>query len=149
VAVIDFQNNGSPGSFVAMAEAFEIPWILICDNDSAGKGYMEQIRNLGFSTTEIDDLVRLLPEANTNLEQFLVKNGFLNEYLQILEELKVKLTNAPGDPGFENEVVSKLWADKTHYIIKLIEKLRSTEADEKKVPKFFGTAISDVIKKAG
>jgi putative ATP-dependent endonuclease of the OLD family len=31
VTVIDYQNNGSPGAFVGLARAFEIPWLMICE----------------------------------------------------------------------------------------------------------------------
>ena len=147
--MIDFQNNGAPSSFVALAETFEIPWILICDNDNAGKEYIEQIKSLGLANKESSNLIRPLPEDNADLEIFLVKNGFLDEYMQILKELGINLTKSPGDREFENEIVSKLRADKTHYIIKLIGKLRSASTDETKIPKFFANAINDVITKAG
>ncbi len=42
VSVIDFQNNGSPGAFVALARAFGIPWIMLCDSDDQGKGFIQQ-----------------------------------------------------------------------------------------------------------
>src|SRR3990172_9886423 len=45
VTVIDFQNNGSPGAFVGLARPFEIPWIMICDNDDAGKDFIKQVKS--------------------------------------------------------------------------------------------------------
>jgi putative ATP-dependent endonuclease of OLD family len=86
VTVIDFQNNGSPGSFVGLARTFEIPWIMVCDNDDAGKGFIKQVKSRGLTNGEIKKLVQVLPGENTDLELFLVKNGFMEEYIQILEE---------------------------------------------------------------
>src|SRR3546814_20534647 len=36
IAVIDYQNNGSPGAFAALARALNYPWAMICDGDQGG-----------------------------------------------------------------------------------------------------------------
>ena len=151
VTVIDFQNNGSPGAFVGLARAFEIPWIMICDNDDAGKDFIKQVKSRGLTDEEIKELVRALPGEGVDLEIFLVKNGFIKEYIEILAERKASLTKKQGESGYEDEVVSKIRADKDKkgYTISLIEKLRAAEADAARVPQFFATAINDVIAKAG
>jgi putative ATP-dependent endonuclease of OLD family len=86
VSVIDFQNNGSPGAFVGLARVFEIPWVMVCDNDDAGKDFVKQVKKRGLTDQEIKKLVRPLPGDGVDLESFLLKNGFAGEYESILEE---------------------------------------------------------------
>ncbi len=149
VTVIDFQNNGSPGAFVGLARAFEIPWIMIFDNDDAGKDFTKQVKNRGLTDGELNELVRPLPEDGMDLELFLVKNGFIQEYLQILAGRNIALTKKKGEDGFEDEIASKIKGDKkTGYTIALIEKLRAAGTDKSRVPEFLGTAIKDIIAKA-
>lgn len=148
VTVIDFQNNGSPGAFVGLARAFEIPWIMVCDNDNAGKEFIEQVKSRGLTNGEINELVRPLPGEGVDLEMFPVKNGFAQECIDILGERNVSLTKKQGEVGFEDEIASKIRTDKTGYTIALIEKLRALGADVARVPQFFATAINDVIAKA-
>ncbi|NUO79398.1 AAA family ATPase [candidate division KSB1 bacterium] len=86
VAVIDFQNNGSPGAFVGLARSFEIPWIMVCDNDSEGTKFIKQVEERGLKDDEIKALVHPLPQEGVDFEMFLFKNGFAEEYISILEE---------------------------------------------------------------
>jgi len=147
VTVIDFQNNGSPGAFVGLARAFEIPWIMVCDNDDEGRKFIKQVKDRGLTDGEINELVRPL-EDGFDFELFLVKNGFIQEYIQILTEQRVSLTKKEGDEGFEDEIALMIRKDKTGYANALIEKLRTAGADKSRVPHFFEVAIKDIIKKA-
>jgi len=147
VAVIDFQNNGSPGAFVGLARAFGIPWIIVCDNDSERAKFIKQVKDRGLTQKECDELVRPLPGNEMKLEKFLVSNGFANDYREILEERGVLLTTKEREVGFEDEIVSLISGDKTGYIMALIEKLRAVGADESRVPQFLGTAIDDIVAK--
>lgn len=147
VTVIDFQNNGSPGAFVGLARAFEIPWVMVCDNDDAGKNFVEQVEKRGLTNGEVKELVRLLPGDGVDLEMFLVKSGFDREYVQILLERNVSLTKKMGDAGFEDELAASIRKDKTGYAIALIEKLRAEGADQSRVPQFLGLAVKDIIAK--
>jgi putative ATP-dependent endonuclease of the OLD family len=148
VTVIDYQNNGSPGAFVGLARAFEIPWIMICDNDQGGKNFIRQVQNRGLTGAELSQLVRPLPENGMDWEMFLVKNSFIQEFKQILAERSVTLTKSEGTAGFEDEIAEKIRSDKTGYTIALIEKLQETSSDASKVPQFLQTLIEDVIAKA-
>jgi putative ATP-dependent endonuclease of OLD family len=87
ITIIDFQNNGSPGAFVGLARTFEIPWIMICDNDDEGKKFIKQVEDRGLKEEEIKVLVYPLPEQGVDLEMFLFKNGFAEECKSILEEV--------------------------------------------------------------
>jgi len=146
-AVIDFQNNGSPGAFVGLARAFEIPWIMVCDNDDEGRKFIKQVKDRGLTDGEISELVRPLPGKEVDLEMFLMKNGFAPEYTQILAERNVSLSKKEGEVGFEDEIASRIGKDKTGYIIALIEKLRAAGADKSRVPRFLDLVIKDIIAK--
>lgn len=147
ITVIDFQNNGSPGAFVGLAQAFNVPWIMTCDNDTAGKEYIAQVKSRGLTDVEVKELVRSLPEEGQDLEMFLVKNGFLAEYLLILAEWEVTLSKKKGDVDFEKEVASKLKKKKTESATALIQTLRKAKADKTRVPSFFAKLINDIAAK--
>jgi putative ATP-dependent endonuclease of OLD family len=85
ISVIDFQNNGSPGAFVGLAKAFEIPWILLCDSDKASDGFKNEVRKYGGTDQEVSDRFRRLPEKDCDLEKFLFKH-FEAEYLAFLKK---------------------------------------------------------------
>jgi len=148
VAVIDFQNNGSPDAFVGLARAFDIPWIIVCDNDSGKDAFLKQVKDRGFTDKECSKLFRPLPEGNMKLEKFLFRNGFDKEYRQILDERKVHLSNSEGTEEYENELISSICTDKTGNTITLIEKLRATGANESRIPAFLSTVINDIIDEA-
>lgn len=148
VAVIDFQNNGSPGAFVGLARSFEIPWIMVCDNDAAGDKYVKQIEGRGISTEQIGELVQQLPEKGMDLELFLIKNGFIPEYLDILAERGISLEKNYGEAGFEDELAINIRKEKTGCTNALIEKLRNAKADGTRVPSFFTKLITDIVTKA-
>ena len=148
VTVIDFQNNGSPGAFVGLARAFEIPWIMTCDNDRAGEEFLRQVQHRGLTAAELNQLVRPLPEDGTDWEMFLVRHGFIQEFRLILAERSVTLTMSEGAPGYEDEIAEKIRVDKTGYATALIEKLQGIPLDASKVPQFLQTLIEDVIEKA-
>ncbi|AUB54928.1 hypothetical protein BK007_02090 [Methanobacterium subterraneum] len=141
ITIIDFQNNGSPNAFVSLANNFEIPWLMICDSDEAGNNYKKKVKNLGYSETETDDLVKQLPGDGNDLEKFLLENGFLDYYLEIIDENGKTLEKNETDEGFEDEVLKILRGNKIQYAIQLIEKLEKSDADETIVPKFFSDNI--------
>lgn len=145
--MIDFQNNGSPGAFVGLARAFEIPWVMVCDSDDAEKDFVAQVKKRGLTDEEIRELVRPLPRDGVDLEGFLVESGFDREYVQILAERNVSLTKQRGDVGFEDELAASIRKDKTGYAIALIEKLRAEGADQSRVPQFLALAVKDIIAK--
>jgi putative ATP-dependent endonuclease of OLD family len=148
VTVIDFRNNGSPGAFVGLARAFEIPWIMLCDNDHEKTKFVRQVQSRGLTDTELHELVRPLPEDGMDWEMLLVKYGFIQEFGQILAERSVTLNKRADEAGFEDELVSKIRADKTGYALALIEKLRGISADASRVPQFLKSVLEDVIIKA-
>ncbi|MBM4275318.1 MAG: DUF2813 domain-containing protein [Deltaproteobacteria bacterium] len=147
ITLIDFQNNGSPGAFVGLAQVFEIPWLMICDNDDEGQKFISQVKKRGLIQAEIDGLVHALPGEGTDLEMFLVQNGFRSEYLEIFGDKNVKLTKNEGDAGLDEEMVSVLRRNKTAFVIALIEKLRMKNSDKSRVPQFFEETINKIVAK--
>ncbi|OQY11642.1 MAG: hypothetical protein B6I30_06410 [Desulfobacteraceae bacterium 4572_187] len=146
ISVIDFQNNGSPGAFVALARAFEIPWIMICDNDSGGKDFIRQVKERGLTDEEIEAFVHLLPGGEgTDLEAFLINNGFVDEYLQILDDKGITLDKTKGEVGFKTELSAKIKKAKVVCVRSLAEKLRASGADVNRVPKFIHEILNDLF----
>lgn len=142
IAVIDFQNNGSPRLYAKLARAFEIPWVLICDNDSAKDKFVQQLVRANIDPKLIADNVRWLTAGN--LEEFLVKNGFAADYAAILDAYGERLTKKQGEHGFEDEIAEKLGHHKPEHVIALIERLRGV-GDAARVPAIFATAIKDLV----
>jgi len=147
ITVVDFQNNGSPGAFVGLALTYQIPWILICDNDTATAKFQKQIKDRGISDSEMAILFRPLPEKD--FELFLIKNGFTKEYLHLIEQRGISITKNEKDDGFSEEVATILRKDKVGYTIDLINSLRDEGMLLSRIPSFFQTAINDTISKAG
>ena len=147
VTVIDYQNNGSPGIFVALSRTYDIPWIMLADSDKQGKNHIKQVGDRGLTDEEMHDLVRELPVENASLEMYLCKNGFAQEYKEILQDEGISLTNKFGDAGFEKEIVEKICHNKLTYMHTLIDKLKTKSADKSRIPKFFEKAIVDIITK--
>jgi len=147
VSVIDFQNNGSPGSFVGLAQAFEIPWVMVCDNDHEGKKFVKQVEARGLTNKQIEELVRMLPGEGMDLEGFLIEGGFALEFIQILGEKNISVNKAKGEVGFREELSEKIRKDKAGYARALVEKLRQSGADQDRVPKFFQELITYLIAK--
>lgn len=98
ISVIDAKNNGSPHSFVRLARALNIPWQSVFDGDNAGRGYIRNIENLGYSQAQIID------QCHTHqagcLEDQLISDGFHDDLCEILKNLGVR--------DAETGVVSKL-----------------------------------------
>ena len=147
VTVIDYQNNGSPGIFIALARTYDISWVMLTDSDGGGKKHIKEARSRGLTIEEMDCLVRELPIENADLEMYLVKNGFELEYMGILEERGKRLGKKLGEVGFEEEIAAKIREDKLGYMHALIEKLKASGADQSRVPEFFKSAINDLIAK--
>jgi putative ATP-dependent endonuclease of OLD family len=148
VALIDFQNNGSPGAFVGLARAFEMPWIMVCDNDAEGKRFVKQVQDRGLTGPELALRVRPLPGDGTDLEAFLGSNGFLGEYVQVLQERSIAVAAKPTDVGYAAEVIGKIRTDKEAHALALVRALRATGAGQDRVPPFLRSAIEDAVKAA-
>ena len=145
VTVIDYQNNGSSGIFIALSRTYDIPWIMLSDSDKGGKKHIEDASTRGLTDEEMHLLVRELPIENIDLETYLVKNGFAQEYKEIIEETGYVFKNTMKNEEFEKEIVEKIKPHKFVYMNALIEKLKAAGADQSRIPIFFKDAINDLI----
>lgn len=71
ISVIDYQNNGSPGAFAALARALDFPWAMTCDGDKGGDDHVQQLRSHHFSEAEIGEHVIQLA-SGFDLERLIV-----------------------------------------------------------------------------
>ena len=145
ISIIDFQNNGSLRSFICLAKSFEIPWIMMCDNDEEGKKYVEQVHAFGFSEGEMKKLTYAIPEENADLELFLSKNGFADEYLEMFAEQNIAIIKQSSDHGYFEELAMQLRKSKTYYCNELINSLNRKQSDKSRVPEFISTVIDSAI----
>ncbi len=88
VSVIDAKNNGSPGTFAALARALDIPWLAVFDGDHEGKRYVESLKARGFGEEELAKRCRR--HSKGNIEEQLVADGMKSELCEVLEELGVQ-----------------------------------------------------------
>ncbi len=148
VSVIDFQNNGSAGSFVALATAFDIPWLLVCDNDPAGQGYAKEAERSALPPAEMQKRLRLLPNNGTDLEKYLATTGLITHLVEVFHQHGIAPTLKQADAGFADEVASLLRKNKFTYIQALIQRLRNAGADATAVPGSLKSVIEDITKVA-
>lgn len=145
IAVIDYRNNGSAGLFVGLARTFDIPWLMLCDNDEQGKNSIKEVKSRGVTEEQITTKIRLWPSSCGDLEEFLIKNGFAGEYAELIDGNGKKLKNKPGDAGYEEEVLKIIRGDKVCYAYGLISKLREKNIQKERVPSFLSTLINDIV----
>jgi len=145
IAVIDYRNNGSAGLFVGLARTFDIPWLMLCDNDEQGKNSIKEVKNRGVSAEQITTKVRLWPNSCRDMEEFLIKNGFIDEYAELVVDDGKKLKNKPGDVGYAEEVLKIIRDDKVGYAYRLVSKLREKNMQKERVPSFLSTLINDTV----
>lgn len=145
IAVIDYRNNGSAGLFVGLARTFDIPWLMLCDNDEQGKNSIKEVKNRGVSAEQITTKIRLWPSSCRDMEEFLIKNGFTDEYAELVVDDGKKLKNKPGDVGYVEEVLKIIRDDKVGYAYRLVSKLREKNIQRERVPSFLSTLINDTV----
>jgi putative ATP-dependent endonuclease of the OLD family len=122
VAVIDFQQAGSPGIYAALAEAFAIPWNILADGDAESTKFLGQLTDRGFRETDLRTSGQFvtLPPPN-NLEDQLLADGHEALLREVLEEAGYgHAHNCP-----EAELRGLLKNKKTDYMGKLAPRVAS------------------------
>lgn len=145
VALIDYRNNGSAGLFIGLARTFDIPWLMLCDNDEQGKNSIKEVTNRGVSEQQSATAIRLWPSSCVDLEEYLIKNGFIVEYAELISGNGKKLKNKPSDAEYEKEVLKIVHDDKVGYAYGLITKLREKDMQEDRVPEFLSALVKDSV----
>jgi len=147
VAVIDYQNNGSPRAFVALARAFAFPWLMVCDGDPGGSSQKGEVEKRGFSERDVREQVIQLPERD--IEAFLVKNGFAPELGKIVQaNFGVEPSSSAGTPEYADELAAQLRRHKTEYATMLAQELLDQGAGTERVPQIFATLIEQACEAA-
>lgn len=90
IALIDYQNNGSPGAFAALARALDYPWAMICDGDNGGDDHIDQLRSHYFSEAEIADHVTQL-NRGVDLERLIVTSALRPRMLAAVRQLDPRI----------------------------------------------------------
>ncbi len=129
IAVIDYQNNGSPGAFAALARALEYPWSMICDGDQGGNDHIDQLRSHNFTEIEIADHVTQLP-AGVDLERLIVGSDLRPCILAAVRELDPTVANEDG------AILAFAEANKEVLAVRVGAQIRLT-ADQSDIPEQF------------
>lgn len=143
VSVIDYQNSGSPGAFVALARALEFPWFMVCDNDTGGADQVAQVKSKGVSDQDVQQRVTMLPKYD--IEGYLAER-FSAELGPIAAKLGAKIGAAPGTPEFPLELAEFLRTKKTEYAGHFAELVSKWDAS--RVPEPLATVIKNCIEAA-
>jgi putative ATP-dependent endonuclease of OLD family len=113
VAVIDFQNNGNPECFAALARSLGYPWVMVVDGDIAGNQFLSAVGNRNFTPAQMAQLSWQLPAGT--LEQQLVADGIQPELKTILAGQGVAAAAALNDAA----LVVAMKSDKCGYAAEL------------------------------
>jgi putative ATP-dependent endonuclease of OLD family len=92
ISVIDYQNNGSPGAFAALARALDYPWAMVCDGDKGGNDHIAQLKSHNFAEVEIKEKVIQLSK-NVDLEALLIGGKLRPCVLAAIRELSPEIAD--------------------------------------------------------
>ena len=138
VSVIDAQNNGSPGTFAALARALNIPWLAVFDDDEGGNRCIKSIRNHGFDSAEIDK--RCYLHEDGDLESQLVASGLEHELRDILREQGINNVSSLT----KEELLETLKDNKVSCAAALATRIRANPSLASYAPKKFREAINQL-----
>lgn len=136
IAVIDYQNNGSPGAFAALARALEYPWAMICDGDQGGNDHIGQLRSHNFTVAEIAERVTQLP-AGSDLESLIVGSALRPCLLAAVRELD------PALPNEDQAILAFAAANKEVVAVRVGAQIR-LNADKGHIPEEFRRVFTQI-----
>jgi putative ATP-dependent endonuclease of OLD family len=123
ISVIDYQNNGSPGAFAALARALDYPWAMICDGDQGGDDHIAQLRSHHFTEDEIKAVVTQLPR-DVDLERLIMKSALYPCFVQAVQELNSSIADC------DEAVLTFAYDHKEEVAVRLAGQIRRTAAVE-------------------
>ena len=139
IAVIDFQQSGSAGIYVALAEAFGIPWHMIVDGDPESQKFRKQILDRGFREDELAGRFITLPAPNV-LEDQLIADG----HMQLLREILAQTGSDSALTCPDDEFCRRLKKKKTDYMGVLSLRVASDRALAGRMPAAFVNLITSL-----
>ncbi|NEX48643.1 AAA family ATPase [Rhodobacter sp. ETT8] len=119
ISVIDYQNNGSPGAFAALARVLDYPWAMICDGDNGGNDHIAQLRSHHFSDAEIADRVTQLPK-DFDLERLIVTCALRPCLLAAARELDPQVVDS------DEALLALAYARKEEIAVRISAQIRLT-----------------------
>jgi putative ATP-dependent endonuclease of OLD family len=143
VSVIDYQNSGNPGAFVALARGLGFPWFMLCDNDSGGKEHVEQVRKRGVTATEMDERVAMLPGGD--MEAYLAER-FPAELGAIATKMGAKLPEL-ANSAYTSQLAQFLRGNKTEYAARFAKV--ASKWEPAKVPEPISSTLKRCLEAAG
>jgi putative ATP-dependent endonuclease of OLD family len=145
VAVVDYQNNGSPGAFAALARVLGFKWMMFSDGDAAAKGFVKELKGLHFTDKQVVASVKNFPE--TDIEMFAAKSGLADDCRACLGEHSTAVAPKTAATAVD-ELSVALRSKKPNWAYWLIEKLSRRKAGAADVPDFFKKVIEEGVKLA-
>jgi putative ATP-dependent endonuclease of OLD family len=136
VSVIDFQNNGNPECFAALARALGYPWVMVVDGDQAGNQFVASVAARNFTPAQMAQLAKQLP--NGTLEQQLVADGLQPELKAIL----VSQGNAAAATLSDADLIAALKDDKCGYAAELGAQCAASVALTQRMPQALRDGIA-------
>lgn len=150
ISYIDYRSNGSAKAFTKLAAVLNFEWTLLADNDDQGASSITEIRNNGFSESEITDRVRVT--NGNDIECELINSGFLNDYEIILgEELTeniIALKESGDIEGYKAQIVGLVQSGKgkVRNAYKLVNQLESRNMPASEIPETIKYIIERLCK---
>ncbi len=141
VSVIDFQNSGKPAStFAALARALGFPWIMTCDGDPAGDGFVSSLKKREFTDEDIGKNV--IRNPYDGLEKALIRSPLRSSIVEIAGELNLEI-----DAGIDdNDLADKMSNNKSAFATKIAERAHKGLIEKSDLPEFFAD-IFEVIRR--
>lgn len=139
IAVIDFQQSGSAGIYVALAKAFGIPWHMIVDGDPEGQKFKKQILDRGFRDDELAGRFIALTSPNV-LEDQLIADG----HMQLLRNILAEIGSDSALTCSDDEFCKRLKNKKTDYMRVLSLRVASDRALAGRMPAAFVNLITSL-----
>ena len=96
VSLIDYQNNGNPRAFAALARTFGFQWVILTDGDEQGRNASNSLEKAGFSCDELKKRMVSLPDG-TDLESYFVASPLRSVALEAAKEFKQGLDDSIAD----------------------------------------------------
>ena len=139
VAVVDYQNNGSPGAFASLARALGFQWIMFSDGDAAAKGFIQELKNVHFTDEQIGISVKNLPARD--IEDLFAKSRLAADCRQCFADRGIAV---PADDALE-DLAELLRANKPNWAYWLAERLSTRRVTAEEVPEFLKLIIDTAV----
>ncbi|MGM0561695.1 MAG: ATP-dependent nuclease [Pseudomonadota bacterium] len=144
ISLIDYQNNGNPRAFAALARTFGFPWFLLSDGDNQGRNTLVSLENAGFSAEELNAKVVTLPNGQ-DLEAYICQSALRSAAHAVAKEIKPEIDDSISDDG----LAAILRAHKPIWARRAGEKIRSSPPNAEDLPVAFARIRKAILEYGG